>query len=79
MNHELSDQVQSIVDNYLGRMRNHLRGLPEEDREELVLEIYSHIYESYVEAGTEDEGTRSIADVDKITELIQWFTGGQSK
>ena len=58
MTHELNDQVQSIIENYLGRMRNHLKGLPDADREELVLEIYSHIYESYAEASTEDEVQR---------------------
>jgi len=68
MTHELNDQVQSIIDNYLGRMRNHLKGLPDADREELVLEIYSHIYESYVEAGNEDEVQRILQVLDRLGE-----------
>ena len=68
MTHELNDQVQSIIDNYLARMRNHLKGLPDADREELVLEIYSHIYESYVEAGNEDEVQRILQVLDRLGE-----------
>jgi len=55
MSKDFSEQVGKIVDNYLDRLRRHLRGLPEPDREELVREIYSHIYESYVANGTEDD------------------------
>ena len=68
MTHELNDQVQSIIDNYLGRMRNHLKGLPDADREELVLEIYSHIYESYMEASNEDEVQRILQVLDRLGE-----------
>ena len=68
MTHKLSDQVQSIIDNYLGRVRKHLKGLPEADRDELVLEIYSHIYESYMEAETEDEVQRVLDVLDRLGE-----------
>jgi uncharacterized membrane protein len=68
MTHELNDQVQSIIDNYLGRMRNHLKGLPDADREELVLEIYAHSYESYAEASNEDEVQRILQVLDRLGE-----------
>ena len=42
MTHELNDQVQSIIDNYLGRMRNHLKGLPDADREAALLAHLAH-------------------------------------
>ncbi len=68
MTHDFSEQAGKIVDNYLDRMRGHLRGLPETDREELVREIYSHIYESYAADGTEDDIQRILNVLDRLGE-----------
>jgi uncharacterized membrane protein len=68
MANELNEQVQKIVENYLGRLRRHLRGLPDRDSEELVREIYSHIYDSYNEDATEDDIERVLNVLDRLGE-----------
>ncbi len=68
MTHEFSAQVRKIVDNYLDRLRGHLKGLPEADREELVREIYSHIYESYTTDSTDDDIQRILNVLDRLGE-----------
>ena len=47
--------VHKIVTDYLERLSARLRGMPGIDRQEVVNEIRSHIYESYMEAVPEDE------------------------
>lgn len=54
MANNFSETVQKIVNNYLDRLKSHLKGLPEPDRKELVKEVYSHIYESYAQDPSED-------------------------
>jgi len=68
MTNNFSEQVGKIVDNYLDRLRGHLRGLPEADREELIREIYSHIYESYAADGTPDDIQRILNVLDRLGE-----------
>ena len=68
MTHDFSAQVRTIVDNYLDRVRGHLKGLPEADRKELVREIYSHIYESYAQDGTDDDIQRILTVLDRLGE-----------
>ena len=68
MTHDFSAQVRKIVDNYLDRVRGHLKGLPEADREELVREIYSHIYESYAQDSTDDDIQRILTVLDRLGE-----------
>ncbi len=68
MTHDFSEQVGKIVDNYLDRLRGHLRGLPEKDREELVRELYSHIYESYLGDTTDDDIQRILNVLDRLGE-----------
>ncbi len=63
-----SGPVEKIVDNYLGKLRNNLAGFPEKDREELVREIHSHIYESYRLDPTENEVERILKVMDKLGE-----------
>ncbi len=63
-----SGPVEKIVDNYLGKLRNNLAGFPEKDREELVREIHSHIYESYRLDPTENEVERILKVLDKLGE-----------
>jgi uncharacterized membrane protein len=61
-NTDFEEPVGRIVDSYLRRLRNCLQGFPEADREELIREIYSHIYESYQGDSTENR-TQRILDV----------------
>lgn len=68
MANELNIEVTKIVENYLGRLRSQLQGLPEEDREELVREIYSHIYDSYSQDRTEDEVQRILNVLERLGE-----------
>lgn len=63
MTHDFSDQAGKIVDGYLDRLRGLLRGLPETDREEMVREIYSHIYESYMAGGSGE-------DIERISQVL---------
>jgi len=75
MTKEMNDQVRKIVENYLGRLRRHLQGLPDGDREELVREIYSHIYDSYAQDETEDEVERILGVLDRLGEPSEVVSG----
>lgn len=63
-----SESVEKIVSNYLARLKSHLKGLPENDQEELSREIQSHIFESYTHDPTEDEIERIFNVLDKLGE-----------
>jgi uncharacterized membrane protein len=63
-----SGPVEKIVDNYLGKLKKNLAGFPEKDREELVREIHSHIYESYRLDPTENEVEKILKVLDKLGE-----------
>ena len=75
MTNEMNDQVQKILDSYLSRLRRHLQGLPDEDREELVREIYSHIYDSYAQDETEDGVERILGVLDRLGEPSEVVSG----
>lgn len=68
MANNFSEPVGKIVDNYLRKLKGHLKGLPENDREELVKEIWSHIYESFRNDTTENEVDRILKVLDKLGE-----------
>jgi len=63
-----SGPVAQIVDNYLERLKKGLRGLSAKDRDELVKEINSHIYESFRGDPTPDEVARILKVLDKLGE-----------
>jgi uncharacterized membrane protein len=67
-NIHFSESVEKIVDNYLHRLKNYLKGLPDKDQEELVKEIHSHIYESYTANPKEDEIERIFEVLDRLGE-----------
>ncbi len=73
MNHHYPDTVQKIVNDYLGRVKDHLKGMPEKDREESVREIESHIYESYVNDTAPDEVDRILNVLGKLGEPSKVF------
>ena len=63
-----SDSVEKIVNNYLNRLKAKLTGFSDSDRQELLKEIQSHIYESYVHDTTEDEIERIFNVLDRLGE-----------
>lgn len=67
-NNNFSSDVEKIVNNYMKRLKRHLRGLSEKDQTELVKEIHSHIYESYAHDGTKNEIERIFNVLDKLGE-----------
>lgn len=68
MPNNYSEPVEKIINNYLKRLKKHLKGFPEKDQAELVKEIHSHIYESYVNDPTENEIERIFNVLDKLGE-----------
>jgi len=68
MTNNFSPSVEKIVNDYLKRLKLHLKGFPEKDKEELVKEVYSHIYESFVSDPTEDEIDRILSVLNKLGE-----------
>jgi len=68
MANNYSDSVAKIVNNYLKRLRDKLRGLPESDQSDLLKEIQSHIYESFASDPTEDEIERIFNVLDRLGE-----------
>jgi uncharacterized membrane protein len=68
MGNNYSDSVEKIVNNYLKRLRDKLKGLPESDQADLVKEIQSHIYESFMNDPTEDEVERIFNVLDRLGE-----------
>jgi len=68
MVNDFSEPIAKIVENYLNRLKHHLKGLPEADQQELVKEIHSHIYESFRDDPTENEVERILKVLDKLGE-----------
>ena len=68
MPNEFSETVDKIVENYLSRFNLRLKSFPEQDRDELVKEIHSHIYESFKNDPTENEVERIFNVLDKLGE-----------
>lgn len=68
MANNFSPSIEKIVDDYLKRLKSHLKGFPEKDKEELVKEVYSHIYESFVSDPTENEIERILNVLSKLGE-----------
>jgi uncharacterized membrane protein len=57
-------QVEKIVNDYLDRIRLYLKGFPVQVQEELIKEIYSHIYESFKDDPKKDE-------IDRILNVLK--------
>jgi uncharacterized membrane protein len=68
MNEDYPIAVKKIVDDYLARVRGHLSGIPDVDRQELVMEINSHIYESFTGETEGDEVDRILRVLRKLGE-----------
>ncbi len=66
MTNDFPPAVQKIVTDYLERLSARLRGMPGIDRQDVVNEIRSHIYESYVDEVSEDEIERILKVLRRI-------------
>jgi uncharacterized membrane protein len=74
MNNHYPPHVQKIVNDYLERVKGHLKGMPDQDQQESVQEIKSHIYESYANDKTEDEVDRILNVLRKLGEPSKVFS-----
>jgi uncharacterized membrane protein len=54
------------MNDYLDRLSARLKGMPDSDRSELITEIRSHIYESYMEETSGDEIGRILAVLKRL-------------
>ena len=79
MANNFSGPVEKIVNNYMKRLKHHLRGLPDKDQEELAKEIHSHIYESYNSEPTENEVERIFNVFDKLGEPAEVVSSRMSE
>jgi uncharacterized membrane protein len=61
MTNDFPPNVEKIVDDYLARLSSRLRGIPGRDCDELLNEIRSHIYESFMHDDSGDEIERILA------------------
>ncbi len=68
MTNNFSESVKKIVDNYLAKLKSHLKGIKETDQDELITEINSHIYESFKNDQTENEIDRILNVLNKLGE-----------
>lgn len=74
MNNHYPEHVQKIVNDYLERLKEHLKGMPEQDQVESVREIESHIYESYNNEKAENELDRILNVLRKLGEPSKVFS-----
>ena len=68
MNNELPHAAERIANDYLDRLSELLKGMPVSDRHELLNEIRSHIYDSYMSETTGDEIERILTVLRKLGE-----------
>ncbi len=68
MSNELPQSAEKIANDYLDRLSNLLTGMPISDRRELLSEIRSHIYDSYMSESVGDEIERILTVLRKLGE-----------
>lgn len=68
MSPEYPKAVELIVADYLDKLRMHVKALPPGDREEMLREIESHIFESYLNEPGDDEVDRILRVLRKLGE-----------
>lgn len=74
MSNEFSPKVEKIVQDYLNQIGSCLKDLPKQEKEELIRELYSHIYEAYDSDPTEDEIERISNVFEKMGEPTEVFS-----
>jgi uncharacterized membrane protein len=68
MNNHLPPAAEKIVADYLEKLDAQLKGMNENDRQEIVAEIRSHIYESFSGDGEGDEIDRALRALKRLGE-----------
>ncbi len=68
MNNHFPPSVEKIVADYMDRLALRLKSFPADDARELLSEIRSHIYESYLQHDSGDEIERILAVLKKLGE-----------
>ncbi len=63
--------AEKIVRDYLGRLERLLRGLPADDRREVITEVRSHIHESYCDDTTPDPIDRILHVLSRLGDPAQ--------
>lgn len=74
MNNNYPETVKKIIHDYTARLKENLKGLPEEDQNEMIKEIESHIFESYNQNPIEDEVDRILDVLKKLGEPSKVFS-----
>jgi len=74
MKNNYPENVEKIVNDYLSRVRNHMKGVPETDRNDFLKEIDSHIYESYIDEKNGDEVGKILKVLKKFGEPSEVFS-----
>lgn len=67
-NHHFPNSVERVVTDYLDRLSIHLKGMAAADRQEVLNEIRSHIYEAYSAETGDDEIGRILKVLRKLGE-----------
>ena len=68
MSNGLPHAAERIANDYVDRLSDRLKGMPVDDRNELLSEIRSHIYDSYMSETTGDEIERILRVLRKLGE-----------
>jgi len=68
MNSHFPPSIEKIVADYMDRLSVRLRGMPDSDRQDFLNEIRSHIFESYLQGGVDDEIDRILAVLRRLGE-----------
>jgi uncharacterized membrane protein len=68
MNNHFPPAAEKIVADYLEKLGSHLKGMDEKDRQEILAEIRSHIYESFRSDGEGDEIDRILRALKRLGE-----------
>ncbi len=79
MGNKYPENVEKIVNDYLTRVRSHMKGVPENDRDDFIKEIDSHIYESYTDEKNGDEVGKILKVLKKFGEPADVFTKSAPK
>jgi len=68
MNSHFPPPAEKIVADYLEKMRTHLKGMNPDDQNEILAEIRSHIYESFVSESGGDDIDRILRTLNRLGE-----------
>jgi uncharacterized membrane protein len=79
MSNELPYAAERIANDYVDRLSDRLKGMPAGDRDELLNEIRSHIYDSYMNETTGDEIERILTVLRKLGEPEDVITSRMAK